>query len=106
MNRRGIVYYNNVACGEILENDDGYVFEYYDSWLQSPLSCAISLTLPLTNQKYFSNILFPFFDGLIPEGWLLDISVQKWKLDRKDRIGLLLTVCRDTIGAVSVKGVE
>ena len=56
-------------------------------------------------QKYFSNVLFPFFDGLIPEGWLLEIAVQKWKLNRKDRMGLLLTVCEDTIGAVSVKGV-
>ena len=105
MNRKGIVYYNNVECGEIIETDDGYTFKYFNSWINNPASRPISLTLPLSNQEYFSNVLFPFFDGLIPEGWLLEIAVQKWKLNRKDRMGLLLTVCEDTIGAVSVKGV-
>lgn len=105
MIRKGIVYFNNNECGEIIENDEGYIFKYYNKWLNNPLSQPISLTLPLSDQEYFSNVLFPFFDGLIPEGWLLEIAVQKWKLNRKDRMGLLLTVCEDTIGAVSVKGV-
>ncbi|MCW3081692.1 HipA N-terminal domain-containing protein [Segetibacter sp.] len=34
----------------------------------------VSLTLPLKDQPYTSNVMFPFFDGLIPEGWLLDIA--------------------------------
>lgn len=106
MNRRGIVYYNNIECGEIIENEEGYIFRYFDSWIANPTSMPISLTLPLNHKEYFSNILFPFFDGLIPEGWLLEIAVKKWKLDRRDRMGLLLTVCEDTIGSVSVKGVD
>lgn len=106
MNRKGIVYYNNIECGIILENDDGYIFRYDQNWLEDPLAKPISLTLPLQKEEFFSNILFSFFDGLIPEGWLLEIAVNKWKLNRKDRMGLLLTVCNDTIGAVSVKGVE
>lgn len=106
MNRKGIVYYNNIECGIILENDDGYIFRYDKNWLEDPLAKPISLTLPLQKEEFFSNTLFSFFDGLIPEGWLLEIAVNKWKLNRKDRMGLLLTVCNDTIGAVSVKGVE
>lgn len=106
MNRKGIVYYNNIECGIILENDDGYIFRYDQNWLEDPLAKPISLTLPLQKEEFFSNTLFSFFDGLIPEGWLLEIAVNKWKLNRKDRMGLLLTVCNDTIGAVSVKGVE
>ena len=47
--------------------------------------------------------MFPFFDGLIPEGWLLDVAEENWKLDRRDRMGLLLACCRDCIGAVSIK---
>ena len=106
MNRKGIVYYNNIECGIILENDDGYIFRYDQNWLEDPLAKPISLTLPLQKEEFFSNTLFSFFDGLIPEGWLLEIAVNKWKLNRKDRMGLLLTVCNDSIGAVSVKGVE
>ena len=58
------------------------------------------------SETYESNILFPFFDGIIPEGWLLEIAHRKWKVDINDRMGLLLSVCEDTIGAVSVKGVK
>ena len=50
--------------------------------------------------------LFPFFDGLIPEGWLLEIAIDKWGLKRNDRMGLLLSVCEDTIGAVGVREVK
>ena len=46
--------------------------------------------------------MIPFFDGLIPEGWLLDIAQKNWKLDPRDRMGLLLTCCKDCIGAVSI----
>lgn len=49
--------------------------------------------------------LFPFFDGLTPEGWLLNVVTHNWKLDRKDRFGLLLVACRDTIGNVTVREV-
>jgi serine/threonine-protein kinase HipA len=62
----------------------------------------ISLTLPLKEQPYTSKILFPFFDGLIPEGWLLDIAQNNWKLNPRDRMGLLMACCKDCIGAVSV----
>ena len=63
---------------------------------------AVSLTLPLQENSFHSSVLFPFFDGLIPEGWLLDIAEKNWKLDSRDRMGLLLTCCRDCIGAVSI----
>jgi serine/threonine-protein kinase HipA len=58
--------------------------------------------LPLSNNVYKSSFLFPFFDGLIPEGWLLDIAEKNWKLNLKDRMGILLVCCKDCIGAVSV----
>ena len=62
--------------------------------------------MPLTEDVYFSEYLFPFFDGLIPEGWLLQIVEKKWGISRSDRMGLLLCACQDTIGAVSVKEVK
>ena len=62
----------------------------------------MSATLPLRQEAYLSPTLFPFFDGLIPEGWLLDVAAENWKLDPRDRMGLLLACCRDCIGAVRV----
>jgi serine/threonine-protein kinase HipA len=66
----------------------------------------VSLTLPLRATPFRSNTLFAFFDGLIPEGWLLDIAKDHWKLRSNDRFELLLLTCRDAIGAVSVIPVE
>ena len=62
----------------------------------------MSLTLPIQGKPFESKTLFPFFDGLIPEGWLLDIAEKNWKLNPRDRMGLLLACCKDCIGAVSV----
>ena len=57
----------------------------------------------MSEDTYTSKTLFPFFDGLIPEGWLLGIVSRNWKIDIKDRFGLLLVACRDAIGNVSVR---
>lgn len=102
MNRRGTVMWNEIPAASISETDAGYEFVYLDSWLKNPDSCPVSLTLPLSPEPYISKTFFPFLDGLIPEGWLLEISIKTWKLDPRDRMGLLLSVCRDCIGAVSV----
>ena len=67
---------------------------------------AVSLTLPLTKEMYNSKTLFPFFDGLIPEGWLLGVVSRNWKINVSDRFGLLLVACKDAIGNVSIREVR
>ncbi len=94
--------YNKFA-GILSEDVEGFHFIYDQEYLASANAEAISLTLPLTPEKYSSNILFPFFDGLIPEGWLLDIAVQTWKVEIRDRMTALQMTCKDCIGAVSIE---
>ncbi|MFM2040413.1 MAG: hypothetical protein RLZZ493_1002 [Bacteroidota bacterium] len=103
MNRSGKVYLKNVFCGVVSETDAGYLFEYNREYLSLNDAQPISLTMPLTEKSFQSKTLFAFFDGLIPEGWLLDIAEKNWKINNKDRMGLLLTCCKDCIGAVSVE---
>ncbi|RUT72945.1 HipA N-terminal domain-containing protein [Ancylomarina longa] len=100
--RKADVYMHDQLAGIISENEDGYLFVYNRDYLESKSPEAISLTLPLTDKPYKSVTMFPFFDGLIPEGWLLDIAEKNWKLREADRMGLLMACCRDCIGAVSV----
>jgi serine/threonine-protein kinase HipA len=59
--------------------------------------------MPVSSLPYRDKRLFPFFEGLIPEGWLLDIASKNWKLNRNDPMGLLLACCRNCIGAVSIE---
>lgn len=89
-------------AGVLSETDSGYVFSYDGEYLSSVNASAVSLTLPLLETPYFSSTLFPFFDGLIPEGWLLSAVSRNWKIDTHDRFGLLLVACRDCIGNVSI----
>ena len=100
--RKAKVLIQNTLAGELLETDDGYVFKYNKDYIQSINDIAVSLTLPLSEQPYKSSVMFPFFDGLIPEGWLLKIAEKNWKLNERDRMGLLLACCMDCIGAVSI----
>lgn len=106
MARQANIYFQDRLAGILVEGDNGYSFSYKKEYLQSPDPKPISLTLPLSAHTYRSNVLFPFFDGLIPEGWLLEIGERHWKLNTRDRFELLINLCRDTIGAVSVYPVE
>ena len=101
--RKALVYYGDVVAGTLTETDEGYSFAYAFEYLTSKNSEPVSLTLPLSDHPYQSRVLFSFFDGLIPEGWMLDIAEKNWKLDERDRMGLLLNCCRDCIGAVSIR---
>lgn len=101
--RKGIVYIQDYKAGSISETDEGYVFSYDADYLRQEKALSVSLTLPLREIEYRSTILFPFFDGLIPEGWLLNIVSRNWKIDLRDRFGLLLAACKDCIGDVSIR---
>jgi serine/threonine-protein kinase HipA len=100
--REALIYYKNDLAGVLTEQDDGYLFKYDSNYLASPAAEPISLTLPLSSQPYESRVLFPFFDGLIPEGWLLDVAIRNTDISILDRMSLLLLCCKDCIGAVSV----
>lgn len=100
------VLYDGQLAGYLLETDEGYHFSYTEEYLSSENARAVSLTLPLQKAAFKSTVLFPFFDGLIPEGWLLDIAMDHWKLNPRDRFELLTATCRDTIGAVTVEPIE
>jgi serine/threonine-protein kinase HipA len=101
--RRGRVLFGDIPAGEIEERPDGaVVFRYLPEYLARPGAEPVSLTLPLSPEPVETIGLHPFFDGLVPEGWLLDIAARNWKLDPRDRVGLLLNLCSECIGAVRV----
>lgn len=111
MKRSGKVLFKDKLAGIIWQDEDGYGFKYNEDYLKSKDATAVSLTLPLREERYpskakLSNTMIPFFDGLIPEGWLLDITVKNWKINPNDRMELLLMACKDCIGAVSVEPIE
>lgn len=105
--RRGKILYNNVFCGLLTETDDGtFIFQYDEDYVNRYPNQLITFTMPVRNKEYNDKRLFAFFEGLIPEGWLLEIASKNWKINPNDRMGLLLACCQNCIGAVSVQPIE
>lgn len=106
MIKKALVYYNDKPAGILSKTDTGYLFEYLPEYAALPRARPVSLSLPINKVKFESEILFPFFEGLLPEGWLLDITSKALKIERENKFELLLKVGRDTAGAVSVVSQE
>lgn len=100
--KQGLVYKKDKLVGMIWEDENGYSFQYDKNYLNNPIYGNVSRTLPLRQEVFTANQMLPFFDGLIPEGWLLQIAVESWKLNPRDRMSLLLALCKDCIGDISV----
>lgn len=104
--RRARIFLNETPCGILTEDEMGYNFRYDVAYLKNSDAEPVGIAFPLQEEPFRSNMLFPFFDGLIPEGWLLDVAERNWKIHRNDRMGMLMTCCKDCIGAVSVEPIE
>jgi len=101
--RKGQVYYKEHLAGVITETDEGdFVFQYDPQYVREYPQRFITFSMPVRETPYTEKRLFSFFEGLIPEGWLLEIASNSWKINRNDKMGLLLACCQNCIGAVSV----
>ncbi len=100
--KQGLVYKKDKLAGLIWEGGNGYSFQYNEAYLLNPIYGEVSKTLPLRSEVFTDENMLPFFDGLIPEGWLLQIAVENWGLNLRDRMSLLLTLCKDCIGDISI----
>ncbi len=104
--RKAAIYYKEFLSGILTETDDGdYNFQYDEKYVAEHPKENITLTMPVRAKPYTEKRLFPFFEGLIPEGRLLDIAAKNWKINPNDRMGLLLACCQNCIGAVSVQSI-
>jgi len=102
--RSGSVFYKENFAGIISETADGdYIFKYDKNYVDQFPNDFLTFTMPVCEKIYIEKRLFSFFDGLIPEGWLLEIASKNWKINQNDRMGLLLACCQNCIGAVTVK---
>ena len=100
--RQAEIYRKKILAGILTEDGGEYRFCYNETYLAREDAQPISLTLPLQTEAFVSPVLFPFFDGLIPEGWLLDVALRNTDISILDRMSLLLLCCKECIGSVSV----
>jgi serine/threonine-protein kinase HipA len=102
--RQAAIYYKDLLAGVLTETDEGeYTFQYDEKYITGYPNQFLTFSMPVSAKAYTDKRLFAFFEGLIPEGWLLDIASKNWKINQNDRMGLLLACCQNCIGAVSVQ---
>jgi HipA-like protein len=101
--RKARVKLSGQPVGFLEETGDEIRFTYFPEWLSRPGAVPVSLTLPLKQEPYVSKGLHPFFENLLPEGWLLEVASKKLKISKGDAFGLLLATCGDCIGAVEIE---
>ncbi|MCX7115754.1 MAG: HipA N-terminal domain-containing protein [Gammaproteobacteria bacterium] len=98
--RKASIFINHVEAGLLEELEGGqYRFTYSADYQGAP----VSLTMPLKINRYEFKQFPPFFEGLLPEGVLLEALLRKYKLDKNDYFGQLMKVGHDVVGAVVIK---
>lgn len=100
--RRAEVRLDGEPVGLLEETETGTQFLYDPAYLRKSDAVPLSPTLPVQGGQFASLGLLPFFDNLLPEGWLLDLASQQHHIDRSDGMGLLLHTGIDCIGAVEI----
>ena len=101
--RKARLLVNGIDAGLLEELGDGnYKVTYHHHYHGAP----VSLTMPIKNKAYEYNQFPPFFEGLLPEGIMLEALLRKYKLDKNDYFGQLLKVGHDVVGAVSIEVLE
>jgi HipA-like protein len=101
--KQATVYLNQQPVGTLARTAEGYLFQYDDLYRNSPNARSLSLTLPLSQPKHTAKTLFPFFAGLLSEGYNRAVQCRTLRIDENDDFGLLLAIAHtDTVGAVRV----
>lgn len=98
--RKARILVNGIAAGVLEElTPHEYRFIYETDYSGQP----VSLTMPTNQGVYEFNQFPPFFEGLLPEGMMLEALLRTYKLDKTDYFGQLLTVGKDVVGAVTIE---
>ncbi len=99
--RKANVFVNDVLAGELQELVQGkhYRFEY----LKDYTGPSVSLEMPTEQLTYDYDRFPPFFEGLLPEGIMLEGLLRQTKLDRDDLMGQLIAVGKNLVGNVTIE---
>jgi serine/threonine-protein kinase HipA len=101
--RKANILIHGIKAASLLELDKNLYEVIYEETYQGQ---PISLTLPLKNRTFSFKGFPPFFEGLLPEGAMLESLLRTRKIDRDDLFSQLIAVGLDLVGSVTVESVE
>ena len=98
------VYIDDQQVGTLTRLASGELtFQYADTWLSWEFAHPISLSLPLTESCYSGEVIYNFFDNLLPDSYSIRERIQRrFGLPSKHCFDLLACIGRDCIGALQL----
>ena len=99
--RKAEICMHGIPAGILEEIEVGR--SYHFSYLEDYDGPAISITMPVSQKEFIFTEFPAFFDGLLPEGILLEGLLKQGKIDKYDYFSQLVTVGNDLVGAVTVR---
>lgn len=98
--REARILQHGIPAGVLRQTDEGaYEFVYLEGYDGPP----VSLTMPVRREAFSYQSFPPFFEGLLPEGYLLESLLRRAKLDAGDYFGQLVQVGGELVGSVTVE---
>jgi len=105
--KKAQVFYNGRLAGILSKASDGYRFIYDKNYLALSDSRPVSLTLPLREEPFESDVLFPAFINRLSEGANRAIQNRMLKIDENDYFRLLLASAgSESIGPLTIKEIH
>jgi serine/threonine-protein kinase HipA len=102
--KNAAVFVHNVFAGTLTEVEIRRVYRFaYDLHYKGD---PVSLTMPIGNQIYTFDKFPPYFEGVLPEGIMLEGLIRGLKIDKDDYFSQLLATGGDLVGAVTVKKLQ
>lgn len=98
------IYMNGYEVGEYIQRRSGtQEFIYSDSWLEQRAAIPISLSLPLTDKTHKGDVVYNYFDNLLPDSMDIRNRIQaKFGAKTSQPFDLLTHIGRDCVGAVQL----
>ena len=93
---------NGLVVGQ-LEKRNGMTFCYDESWLARPGARAISLSLPLQADRFEGDVVYNFFDNLLPDNERIRSRIQaRFRTPTRQPFDLLSSIGSDCVGAIQL----
>ncbi len=98
------IYMNGYEVGEYIQRRSGaQEFIYSDAWLAHRAAIPVSLSLPLTDKIHKGEVVYNYFDNLLPDSMDIRNRIQsRFGAKTNQPFDLLSYIGRDCVGAIQL----
>ncbi len=103
-NQKLHIFMNGLLVGELEKTSQGVLkFTYHQDWLNRTGARPLSLSLPLVERSYSGDVVYKFFDNLLPDNQQIRARIQtRFQIPTNQPFDLLANIGRDCVGAIQL----